>query len=66
VSRCQDPHHPSVRIVETSLGPGKERSVDQQAARESGMEQRQSQFTDLIDTIERLRAQVDAIAARQD
>ncbi|KAJ5762557.1 uncharacterized protein N7511_005939 [Penicillium nucicola] len=65
VSRCQDPHHPSGRIIETSLGPGKERSVDQQAARESGIEQSQSQFTDLIDTIERLRAQVDAIAERQ-
>lgn len=66
VSRCQDPQHPSVKIFETSLGPGKERSVDQQAARESSMGQRPSQFTDLIDTIERLRAQVDAIAARQE
>ncbi|KAJ6048113.1 uncharacterized protein N7446_010967 [Penicillium canescens] len=64
LSRCQDPHHPSVSIVGTSLGPGKGRRVDQQAARESGMERRQTPFTDLIDTIERLRAQVDAIAAR--
>lgn len=65
-SRCQDPHHPSV--VETNrLGLGKERTtVDHQAAREPDMGQvGQVQFADLIDTIERLRAQVEAIAVRQ-
>lgn len=66
-SRCQDPHHPSV--AETNrLGPGKERiSVDHQAAHEPDMEQFEQvpRFADLIDTVERLRAQVEAISARQ-
>ncbi|KAJ5965172.1 uncharacterized protein N7479_005048 [Penicillium vulpinum] len=58
--RSQDPHAPSV--IETNrLGPGKT-SVDQQDARELDMGQvGQVQFADLIDTIERLRAQVEAI-----
>ncbi|KAJ5497556.1 hypothetical protein N7463_009543 [Penicillium fimorum] len=55
--RCQDPHS----VVETNrLGPGKA-NVDQQAARELGMVS-QVQLADLIDTIERLRAQVEAIS----
>ncbi|KAF7528168.1 hypothetical protein PCG10_001457 [Penicillium crustosum] len=64
--RCQDPHHPSV--IETSrLGPGKAPSVDQQAARELDMGQfgQVPQLADLIDTIERLRTQVDAIAQQK-
>lgn len=60
--RWQDPHHPSV--VETNLGSGKERSVDQQAAREP-VQSGQDQLADLIDTVERLRAQVEAIAGQQ-
>ncbi|CAI7656072.1 unnamed protein product [Penicillium glandicola] len=57
----QDPHHPSV--VETNrLGPGKASGVDQQAARELDMGVGQvPQLADLIDAIERLRAQVEAI-----
>lgn len=65
-SRCQDPHHPSV--VETDrLGPGKAPRVDQQAARELDMGQfgQVPQFADLIDTIERLRTQVEAIAQQK-
>ncbi|CAI7594986.1 unnamed protein product [Penicillium viridicatum] len=64
--RCQDPHHPSV--VETNrLGPGKSPSVDQQAARELDMGQfgKVPQLADLIDTIERLRTQVEAIAQQK-
>ncbi|KAJ9483980.1 hypothetical protein VN97_g9407 [Penicillium thymicola] len=64
--RCQDPHHPSV--VETNrLGPGKSPSVDQQAARELDMGQfgQVPQLADLIDTIERLRTQVEAIAQQK-
>ncbi|KAJ5357033.1 hypothetical protein N7517_011642 [Penicillium concentricum] len=54
--RSQDPHS----VVETNrLGPGKP-NVDQQAARELGMGQ--VQLADLIDTIERLRTQVEAIS----
>lgn len=60
-SGWQDPHHPSV--VETNLGSGKERIVDQQAAREPH-EVGQVQLTDLIDTVERLRAQVEALGQR--
>ncbi|CAG8209905.1 unnamed protein product [Penicillium nalgiovense] len=65
-SRCQDPHHPS--LVETNrLGPGKAPSVDQQAARELDMGQfgQIPQLADLIDTIERLRTQVEAIAQQK-
>ncbi|KAF3013435.1 hypothetical protein E8E15_004021 [Penicillium rubens] len=65
-SRCQDPHHPS--LVETNrLGPGKAPSVDQQAARELDMGQfgQVPQLADLIDTIERLRTQVEAIAQQK-
>ncbi|KAJ5813181.1 hypothetical protein N7447_010204 [Penicillium robsamsonii] len=55
--RSQDPHS----VIETNrLGPGKA-NVDQQAARELGMVS-QVQLADLIDTIERLRAQVEAIS----
>ncbi|KAJ5604281.1 hypothetical protein N7537_007237 [Penicillium hordei] len=64
--RCQDPHHPSV--VETNrLGPGKAPSVDQQAVRELDMGQfgQVPQLADLIDTIERLRTQVEAIAQQK-
>ncbi|KAJ5479978.1 hypothetical protein N7530_005487 [Penicillium desertorum] len=64
-SRCQDPHHPS--LVETNrLGPGKAPGVDQQAARELDMGQfgQVPQLADLIDTIERLRTQVEAIAQK--
>lgn len=62
--RCQDPHHPSV--IETSrLGPGKAPSVDQQAARELDIVGQVPQLADLIDTIERLRTQVDAIAQQK-
>ncbi|CAG7929252.1 unnamed protein product [Penicillium olsonii] len=57
----QDPHHPFV--VETNLG--KERSVDQQAAREPEGEVGQVQLADLIDTVERLRAQVEALAGNE-
>jgi hypothetical protein len=68
-SRCQDPHHPSV--VETNrLGPEIERtnaSVNHQAAPEPDMGQAGQvlQLADLIDTVERLRAQVEAIATRE-
>ncbi|KAJ5842131.1 hypothetical protein N7534_011961 [Penicillium rubens] len=65
-SRCQDPHHPS--LVETNrLGPGKAPSVDQQAARELDMGQfgQVPQLADVIDTIERLRTQVEAIAQQK-
>ncbi|KAJ5783236.1 hypothetical protein N7457_005010 [Penicillium paradoxum] len=65
--RFQDPHHPSV--VETNrLGLGKERiSVDHQAARGPDMGQlgQVPQLADLIDTVERLRAQVEAIAGQR-
>jgi hypothetical protein len=54
----QDPHHPS--LVETNLGSGKERRVDHQAAREPG-QAAPDQLADLIDTVERLRAQVEAM-----
>ncbi|KAJ5560782.1 hypothetical protein N7535_008979 [Penicillium sp. DV-2018c] len=68
-SRCRDPHHSSV--VETNrLGPGIGRtnvSVDHQAAPEPDMEHAGHvlQLADLIDTVEQLRAQVEAIAARR-
>ncbi|CAG8903261.1 unnamed protein product [Penicillium egyptiacum] len=65
-SRCQDPQHPSVVEI-NRLGPGKAPSVDQQAARELDMGQfgQVPQLADLIDTIERLRTQVEAIAQRK-
>ncbi|KAJ5873766.1 uncharacterized protein N7529_002196 [Penicillium soppii] len=53
----KDPHHPSV--LETNMGSGKEHNVDQQAACELGPGQ--DQLADLIDTVERLRAQVEAM-----
>ncbi|CAG8933459.1 unnamed protein product [Penicillium salamii] len=62
-SRWQDPHHHSV--VETNLGSGKARSVDQQAAREPEVEVGKIQLADLIDTVERLRAQVEALAGQK-
>ncbi|KAJ5050140.1 hypothetical protein NUH16_008678 [Penicillium rubens] len=51
----------------TFSSPGKAPSVDQQAARELDMGQfgQVPQLADLIDTIERLRTQVEAIAQQK-
>ncbi|KAJ5336191.1 uncharacterized protein N7506_004213, partial [Penicillium brevicompactum] len=62
-SGWQDPHHLSV--VETNLSSGKERIVDQQAAREPHVEVGHVQLAELIDTVERLRAQVEALAGQK-
>ncbi|KAJ5431546.1 hypothetical protein N7445_009278 [Penicillium cf. griseofulvum] len=59
-TRCQDP----LSVVETNRLQGKAPSVDQQAAREPDMGHvgQVPQLADLIDTIERLRTQVEAIS----
>lgn len=63
-SRCQDPLHPSV--VDTHrVGLGKARtSLDQHAgAHEPGRAERADQVEDMIDEVERLRAQVERVVA---
>jgi hypothetical protein len=59
-TRSQDPH----LVVETNRLQGKSPSVDQQAARELDMGRvgQVPQLADLIDTIERLRTQVEAMS----
>lgn len=64
VSRCQDPHHPSVVEVYRP-GPGFGRTpVEQQYfdAGESGTpEHKQTQLADVIDAVEKLRQQVERV-----
>ncbi|KAJ5611316.1 hypothetical protein N7510_008035 [Penicillium lagena] len=63
-SRCQDPLHPSVADTHC-LGPGKAKtSLDQHAGvHEPGRAERAGQVEDMIDEVERLRAQVERVAA---
>lgn len=64
-SRFRDPPFPFVQVVATNVGPGKQRSVDQKAAHEPSAGGQQVQLADLIDTVERLRAQVEALTAQK-